>query len=255
MQNFKYIIISLLSIFITTATVVPVYAQTIPAATNSGKTIQSMDLTSLKTKADAEIIRRIVALQALITKLQNSPKLSAEKTTRIAEIQTTIGSLTTLKATIDGDTDLATLRTDIQSLISSYRIFTLYMPKNSLLIAANSVLTAVDKLAGINAQLQTKIQTAQTAGQDVTTLQTALTDMQTKLADAKTQAQNVITTVTPLTPTGFPANITTIQSAKQMLATAIQDIKTAGQDAKTVYKGLKMNKPTNAATPSAKPTL
>lgn len=216
---------------------------------------QTNRITRLKTRADREIDRRIAALNNLITKINSNNRISAsDKSTYISQIQSQISTLSTLKSKIDADTDLDTLKTDVKSIVDSYRIFALFIPKIHILSSADSMSQAADKLTAIAAKLQTKIQAAQAAGGDVTALQSALSDLQTKVTDAKTQYQNAESTITPLTPDGYPANKSQLDSAITMIKTGAQDLKTARADAVTIINGLKsMKKTSNSPAPTTKP--
>lgn len=206
-----------------------------PSAGNSQST-----LNTLRTKADAEIDRRTLALTNLITKLGTLKKVTPDqRTTFTTNIQTEITNLKTLRTKIDADTDVTTLKTDVGSIITSYRVFALYLPQVSMLAASDKVLNIIDTITPITGKLQTRIQQKQTAGQSVASMQATLTDLQTKLTDASTQANSVITNITPLAPTGYPGNKPALQNARAMLQTAFQDLKTVSSDAKTIIQALK----------------
>lgn len=256
--KFHSIFVSLAVMFGVINTIPVAYAQ--QTSTNSAintQTTQDQKIANLKARASQEIDRRITAMNNAITRITNAKRISAnDKSALITQIQTQIATLTSLKTKINADTDLATLRTDVQSIVTSYRIFVLFLPKTHILAAADSMLTTADQAATLAAKLQSRITTAQNAGKDVTALTTALTDMQTKIADAKTQANNAIAAVTPLTPDGYPDNKATLQSARGMLLVGRQDLTGARQDAKTIMEGLKALRVTplvtgTTASPSA----
>src|ERR1035437_2225976 len=83
---------------------------------------------NLKSRADSEITRRISSLTELISKINTLKKLSVtDKSSFVSKLQTEINSLNTLKTKIDADTDLVTLRTDVASIIQSYRVYALFL--------------------------------------------------------------------------------------------------------------------------------
>lgn len=216
------------------------------AAEREQKTKERMDNISenLKQRAQSEIGRRVESLNKLLTRINEFKKLSAtQKSTLTTQVQSEISTLNALLAKINADTDVATLRTDVKSIVDAYRIYALFIPQIQILGAADRILTVTDEMTTLAAKLETKINEQQTKGQNVTDLQTLLTDMKAKIADAKTQSQAAIDAVTPLTPAGFPGNKTTLQSARQMLATALKDLNTARQDVRQIMVGLtKLNK-------------
>ncbi len=193
----------------------------------------------LNERAAMEIDRRIESLNKLVVKINAIKKLNtSQKTDFVNQIQTEISNLQTLKAKIEADTDPAVLKTDVQSIVKSYRVYALFMPKIEVIAAADRMEDAADQISSLSAKLQTRIDSAKTAGQDVASLQTLLIDMKAKTADAKTQAANAINAVISLTPAGFPANKTTLKSARALLRVGHQDLMTAHHDAQSIIQGL-----------------
>ncbi len=194
---------------------------------------------NLQQRANKELTRRINSLNELLTRISGFKKLSdTQKASLTSQVQAQITALTALQAKIAADTDPTALKTDVQSIVQSYRIYALFLPKIQILAAADRVLSVSDEMSSHAATLQTKIAADQSAGKNVSDLQTLLSDMNAKIADAKTQAQGAIDTVTPLTPDGYPANKQQLQSARQMIATAVKDLDTARQDGRKIIVGL-----------------
>lgn len=215
---------------------------------------QDASLEKLKERANKEITRRIESLNKLIARIAEFKKVSAtEKASLTTQVQAEVNKLTALKAKIAADTDVTTLKTDVQSIVSDYRIYALFLPKIQLLGAADRLQGTADQMSSHAAQLEVKINEKQTAGQSVTDLQTLLTDMKAKIADAKTQAQGAMDTVTPLTPEGFPDNKTQLQSARQKIAAGIKDLNTARQDARKIIVGLMKLGKMSSTTPTTTP--
>lgn len=209
-------------------------------------------LEDLKTRAQSEITRRTTSLTNLINHISQVKRLTdAQKSTLTSSIQAEIDNLNALQTKITGETDAATLRADVKSIVSSHRIYALYMPQVQIIYASNEILNTTDKFNALGTKLQSRISEAQTAGKDVSSLQAAYTDFQAKVTDAQTQANNAINTVAPLQPQDYPANKTTLQSARKMLQTARLDLKTAHQDAQTIIQELRALKADNNSQPAA----
>lgn len=199
-----------------------VYAQK-PATRAAVK--QEANMERLRSRADAEITRRVAALNLLLTKIQAMKRLTSDQKTTFANgIQSQITSLNALKTKIDADGDIAILRTDVQSIVRGYRIFALYMPQVNIMAHADRILAVIDEMSAISVRLQARIDEAKAAGKDTSAMQTLMTDRASKLTDATTQANSAITAVVSLTPDGFPGNKTTLQGAQKMLQTARQDL-------------------------------
>lgn len=234
----------------------PVMAETPLRDATKAAARQETNITRLKTRADAEITRRVTALNLLLTKINAMKRITSDqKTTFTNGINGQISALNTLKTKIDADTDIATLRTDVQSIVKAYRIFALYMPQVNVMAHADRLLALVDEMNAISTKLQTRIDTAKAAGKDTASMQTLMTDRAVKLTDATTQANNAIAAVVVLTPDGYPGNKTSLQSAQKMLQAARQDLVAAEKDATQIRQTLKSLglKPTGTVTPTPTP--
>lgn len=211
-------------------------------------------MTRLQTNATNEINRRLASLNKLILKINTVIRLTADqKTTLIAQVQTEIDSLNLLLTKIKTDTSPADLAADKKSIVDTYRIFALFIPKMQVIISANRTLDVANNYKAISTKLAARIATAKTAGQDVTAAQADLDDANAKIADAITLANNAIITVTPLAPAGWPGNKTTLETARKMLALSHQDLARANNDFKKIAQILKsFTKPT--PKPTATPT-
>lgn len=160
---------------------------------------QDASLTALKTRADNMIAARLNSLQQLLTRVQNDKHLSeSDKTSLTSDITTAVSNLNTLKTKIDADTDLATLRSDAKSIVTSYRIYEIFEPKIRLLIIINNLLAENAKLSSLSGQIQTLLNQLKSQGKDVSGAQTALNDMNTQitaisalLATDKTLVSNI----------------------------------------------------------------
>ncbi len=178
-----------------------------------------------KTNALAEIDRRLTALNRLIGKITTIKKISSQqKSVLTLQIQNEISSLNSLRTKIEADTDLATLRTDKKSIVSSYRIFALFMPRIEIIAHADSILVLIDELRSKLPAWQDRISFSKSAGQDTAMIQTKYDSIVEKLDQAEIKAKTAIDLVTPLTPEGFPANKTQLQNARSNLKSARIDL-------------------------------
>lgn len=257
-KNIKIASLSLALVIATIST--PVFARAIAEESNNPTNTRAAESTKntnkenngdaakiadFKSKADKEIERRIKALNELNTRIQAMKKVTATQKSNLASsIQSQISTLNTLKAKIDADTDLATLKTDVQSITKSYRIFALVIPQGAEIAAADRALTLADQMTTLGTKLQTRISGAKTAGKDVTSLQKSLDDYNAKITDAKTQAQKAIDEISALTPDNgdkakMEANTKAMKDAKAKIQAAQQDFVAARKDAKDITQGLK----------------
>ncbi len=215
-------------------------------ATPSAKSEDKMELRQnarmevAGSNADKEIDRRIAALNRVTTRVNAMTRISADqKSALLAQIQTAISDLNSLKVKIDADTDPATLKADKQSIVTSYRVFLLLIPKVEILAHADISLQVSNQMMADNATIQAKIATAQSAGKDVTEANKLLADRTAKVTDAQAKAQSVINSVSGLTPEGYPANKPTLLAGRDSLKTVREDLKTAFQDLVKINASLK----------------
>ena len=196
-------------------------------------------------RGDADIAARIDALNKLNTRVQGLKNESdAEKAGIATQVQTNIAGLTTLKAKIDADTDVAIARTDDQSIFTDYRVYALVVPQGWILAAADRVNTIGGLMTTLSAKLQTRISADQTAGKDVTALTAALSDMNAKISAAATASASASASITGLTPdqgdkTVAAANKAALVAARAQIKTATADLQAARKDVTTIVAGLK----------------
>jgi hypothetical protein len=209
--------------------------------------IQANISQDLRQRAEKEITRRLTFLNELTKQLSGIKKLSsAEKADLQGQIQTQIDGLNALQAKVNADTDNTTLRADVKSIVGNYYIFLFFRVKINLLIAADRTLTTADNLNGIYTVLQTRIKQTQTAGGDVTLLNSLLADMNTKITDANTEIAAAQAELTSLTASGYPGNKSILEDARSKIKIAVTDLKTAYRDALQIRNGLggiKINNP------------
>lgn len=238
----------------------PMYAEennlreaTVTQKAGKREEVKANVMTRLKEKATKEIDRRLNSLNKLIEKINAVKRLTdVQKSTMVGQVQTEITNLTTLKTKIEGDTDIATLRTDVQSIVKSYRIYVLYIPKMTIIANADRILNLIEgEIATLTTKLQLRIDEAKSNGHDTATLTGLMNQRKAKLDDATMQANGAIAKVTPLTPDGWPGNKEELQRARDMLKTARKDLNDAQKLANQVRVALKGMKPTGTSKPTS----
>ncbi len=207
-----------------------------------------------KARAIAEIDKRIEAMNSFSTRIDGMKKLSdSQKATTKAEIQAEITKLNTLKAKISADTDTAVLKTDIQSINSSLRIYALVMPQMAVLASAERVQNLIDDFVTVAAKLQARIDAARAAGVNVTAYVTSLAEVNTKIASAKVDVAAAISLVSSLTADNgdkakAEANIAALKAGKEKVKSATNTLKGAKETIKSIVKGTKIKTPVSASS-------
>lgn len=243
--------LSLVGVILTSPAVVAAQSVASPAATTK-TAVTDKRVTNLQTRGAAEIDRRLTSLNSWLGRINANPNLSPTAKTNLAgTIQAEVTSLTALKAKIEADTELVTLRADVKSITDSYRVYALVLPQTALTVTANRVEMTAAKMATISAQLETELE-----GNTSKPAQTALTSLKAKVASALAAATKVQTAVLALVPQGYPGNRSTLTTSRNQLQTAIRDLRNARTDIKTIMDVLKTSAPASgsaSASSSAKP--
>jgi DNA repair exonuclease SbcCD ATPase subunit len=197
-----------------------------------------------KSHATREIERRVDNINQVISRLNGMKHLSDNDRSGLQKnLAAQISSLMTLKAKIETDTDRETIKTDVQSITKSYRIYALILPQARVTAAADRVLTIVGEMQALGTKLQTRMSASTST--DVAALQSSYADLQAKLTDASAQAKAAQTTVANLVPdngdtTTAAANESALKDARAKLEAAQKDLKDARADVKIILKGLKV---------------
>lgn len=266
MTKFNYIVLRV-ALALGLITLVPVYALAQGAVVNTAATASTSGISvnasataaanaklgtaeiKAKSKGDQEIDRRTASLTDLNTRIQAMQKVTdAFKQGISASINNEITTLASLKAKIDADADVPTLKLDIKSITGSYRVYALVLPQGRIAAAADREVVLVSMMSTLGSKLQARVQSAQQGGADVTALTASLTDMAAKLQDAQTKAEAAVTASASLTPdsgdaTKMKANDSALAQARADLKASATDLAAARKDVATIAKGLSSAKP------------
>ncbi len=211
----------------------------------------------LSAKGVKELDRRIKNLTKLIERITSFKRLSAAtKSELTTQVQAEITSLTALKAKIQATTDPTELKSLVESIKSSYRIYALFMPKVEALSAAERLQESSSLMSTVVTKLEQRVATAKTAGQNVSTLESSLTSMKTNLTSINQRLELLIGTLNGLTPEGFPENRSVVIAARQELTEIHKILNTVHKEGKaaiTEIKKLGTSVPSSSASASSSP--
>jgi hypothetical protein len=186
-------------------------------------TRQANQLQNIINRANSLINSRLSSLNTLSTRVQNDTRLSSdEKTSLTTGIQTDISGLTALKTKIDADTDVTTARTDEKTIITSYYIYAVFVPKIRLLITLNNLQTTTAYIEALSTQLQTLITTLQSQGKSVTQLTPLITDISTQVQTINTTVTADITAVEGVSTTSNTGASATFQKVRQDISQIVK---------------------------------
>ena len=187
-------------------------------------------LAAVKARGDAAVSARLATLAAATGLIGSAVDLGPGERSALSNLVSGQQSgLTALRSTIDGDTTVAQAVADVESIVTSYRVYVLTAPKVHLVIAADRGAAAAAGLTGVVASLREAIAAEQGAGRDVAAAQAGLARLTTEVAAVSVAVGQVPGEVLPLTPAGYPANRATLVAAAGSMAPAHQDLVQAVQ--------------------------
>ena len=101
-------------------------------ATESAAVKASDAVQDLRAFGDCEINRRFETLTDLSSKISSSKVITSSDAAALqSEISSTRAGLTSLKATIDAETNIAALKADIVKIATDYRVYLLVVPRRT----------------------------------------------------------------------------------------------------------------------------
>lgn len=200
-----------------------------------------------KDRADQETTRRINALNTLRTRINAMTRISdSDKNGLMATIQAQIEEMNALRTRIAADADgnsTTSLKADIQSIATSYRIFALVIPQGAIEASADRAMNVASIMTEFANKLQARISEAQAAGANMSASVSVLADMNAKIADANAQAGAAINGVANLKPdngdkTLMASNTAALKDARAKLKLAQDDLAAARKDAGIIVKAV-----------------
>jgi hypothetical protein len=230
----------------------PMYAATNSSASASAKMI---------TRANTLIDQRVKSLNDLITRIQEMKNVTPnQKATITGNVQSLVTNLTDLKSRIATDAT-STLKTDLQSITGSYRVYALAMPEVNILASGDRITTIAAQLNAIQAKIQARL-AADTTLTGNTVITADLADMSAKVADAMTNTRAAAAEVTPLMPdqgdkVKMASNLAALKDARSKIKAAADDLKAARKDVQAILdiikKSEKGTKKTTATSATSTP--
>lgn len=197
-------------------------------------------LDAAKQVVTARIDGRLATLKALGTAVDAAQHLSAaHKSTLSTLLQSDQSGLNTLRTKVSGETTLAGVRADGQSMVDDYRVYLLVAPKVRLTIALDLETAASGALKTTADTLAAAIATAKQNGKDTTKAEADLADMRTQTGAADTAITGQTDTLLAITPgpdgTAIQAKVKPVRDA---VRTGRTDLRKAQADAKAIRAAL-----------------
>jgi hypothetical protein len=211
-------------------------------ATQAAAVKAGASVDTLRAMGDCEINRRFTTLSQLGSKVSGSKVLtSSDAAALTAEIGSTTSGLTSLKATIDAETSISALRTEVKRIATDHRVYLLVGPQVNLVSAADGVIASQTRFSKVNANLTSRIAAAKAGGKDVTAAQADLDKMNAAVTAAVGLATPLPSALLPLTPAQYNGGTAgpILANARTALGQARDQLKAAVADAKACRDALK----------------
>lgn len=201
---------------------------------------QAGTLQAGKVLCDAAIARRTADLTAAKAAVDGAPNVTAtDKAALDAGLVGNATGLASLRAVIDADTALPTLRTDCTRIVTEHYVYLFAIPQARLVVAADRVQAAATALSKLQGLLQQEAAAAQKRGKDVTSADGSIDELGQKVAAALQYAGQADSSLLPLSASGYPANQPTIVAARSAMGTARNALSGAVTDAKSAIASLR----------------
>ncbi|MEI7720112.1 MAG: hypothetical protein WCI89_02805 [bacterium] len=238
---------------------VPTLAFAAATTTPAGASKAAAKMTAAKARADQEIDRRVATLNEVTDRVGVMQEVQADFKQNLAgAVSGQVAAFAALKAKIDAETDPTLLKSEVQSINESYRVYALLVPQARIATAADRVVTLTRMMTILGSKLQARIAAAQTAGTDISALSKTLGDLSQKLSDANAQAQSAVSVSVSLVPdegdkVKMAANAAALKTAHTAVGVAQKDLKDSRKDIATILKGLNVSLSAASSTPTITP--
>ena len=213
-----------------------------PCSTQAAAAKANPTVDTLRGFGDCEIARRMVTLDKLSGRIGGSKTLTSSDASALANIvSSTKTGLSGLKSTIDAETDLTALKTDIRQIATQYRVYLLVVPQVNLVIGADTVQATQPVFDKINSTLSARIAAAKAAGRDTTAAEADLAAMNAAVSQALGLAAPLPARLLPLTPAQYNAGTAgpVLKSARASLVQARALLQSARKDAQACRDALR----------------
>jgi hypothetical protein len=224
------------------ATVLPAMAAASPSPSASSGACSggvAARLACIDQRASQAVSARETALQQMTSDVNNSADItSSNKATLLGQLSADESGLQTLLTTIDADTTVSKALADTATIVTGYRVFLLEQPKVHLVIAADTESTVEANLQSKLPTIQTAINNSNASAAKKAAAQTAFNDCTTQLATAQSASSGIDADVINLLPSGYPGNQPTLASAKDQAQTARTDLGKCRTDIQTIRTDL-----------------
>lgn len=147
---------------------------------------RTWDAGKLQELGASMIDKRVALITKYDTGLSQTKYISDTILSQVrGELSRVQGELEALKTKIAGEEDIATLKADVKSVITNYRIYSVFLPQSAGIVASDRLRTLQAKLNELKAKISSKADELEAAGKDVTEIRSLLTTAAEQLSAAE----------------------------------------------------------------------
>jgi hypothetical protein len=178
-------------------------------------------LSALQANTQAQLTSRVTQLQALQSEVGESTTLSGpDRSTLTTDLANELTGIQALQSKVAADTTCAVVRADRRAMVVNYRVFVVMTPQVHLSLSADTASYVISQFNGtIEPQLVAAINSAQSAGKNVTLAREEDSELVAQVNDALSSVTSV-NSVLSFTPASYPSCWSTFVSDRTTLHTA-----------------------------------
>lgn len=156
---------------------------------------------------DCMITQRLTYLSKASSGLSSDKTLTAADSAALTTILSNdTNGLTSLEATLNAQTTLAGVQSDLSAIVRNYHVFRLAARQVALVRSADAVSAAVSNYATVNSRLEARIQAAAARGRKTSAASAELAIMNRTVSAAASDVSGLSARVLALTPAEFDAH-------------------------------------------------
>ena len=153
----------------------------------TGDRLKQADPTKLQNLGASMVDKRVTTITKYDSALAKTKYISEPTLTAIrGELNKITGELSSLKAKIMNETDIPTLRADVKSIVTNYRVYQVFLPQSAGIVAVDRMRAYSTKLDEVSTKIGAKADEVEGQGKDVSEVRSLLSSATASIASGKT---------------------------------------------------------------------
>ena len=141
----------------------------------TGDRLKQADPTKLQNLGASMVDKRVTTITKYDSALAKTKYISEPTLTAIrGELNKITSELSSLKAKIMNETDIPTLRADVKSIVTNYRVYQVFLPQSAGIVAVDRMRAYSTKLDEVSTKIGAKADEVEGQGKDVSEVRSLL---------------------------------------------------------------------------------